>query len=127
MNQLEKEIYELAGEKFKIMSPKQVGTILFDKMKVIDNPQKTETWQYVTNEEILQQLKGKHEIVEKILNYRETEKLMGTYVDALLASLIRRLDIFTHRSIKQSPQQDVYPRAIQIYRTFLSVEKMEKK
>ncbi len=101
MNQLEKEIYELAGEKFKIMSPKQVGTILFDKMKVIDNPQKTETWQYVTNEEILQQLKGKHEIVEKILNYRETEKLMGTYVDAL-PSLVNKKTGHIHTSFNQT-------------------------
>lgn len=101
MNQLEKEIYELAGEKFKIMSPKQVGTILFDKMKVIDNPKKTETWQYVTNEEILQQLKGKHEIVEKILNYRETEKLMGTYVDAL-PSLVNKKTGHIHTSFNQT-------------------------
>ena len=83
------------------MSPKQVGTILFDKMKVIDNPQKTETWQYVTNEEILQQLKGKHEIVEKILNYRETEKLMGTYVDAL-PSLVNKKTGHIHTSFNQT-------------------------
>ena len=101
MNQLEKEIYELAGEKFKIMSPKQVGTILFDKMKIIDNPKKTETWQYVTNEEILQQLKGKHEIVEKILNYRETEKLMGTYVDAL-PTLVNKKTGHIHTSFNQT-------------------------
>ena len=101
MNQLEKEIYELAGEKFKIMSPKNVGTILFDKMKIIDNPKKTETWQYVTNEEILQQLKNKHKIVEKILNYRETEKLIGTYVDAL-PTLVNKRTGHIHTSFNQT-------------------------
>ena len=101
MNRLEKEIYELAGEKFNIMSPKNVGTILFDKMKIIDNPKKTETWQYVTNEEILQQLKGKHKIVEKILNYRETEKLIGTYVDAL-PTLVNKSTGHIHTSFNQT-------------------------
>ena len=101
MNQLEKEIYELAGEKFKIMSPKNVGTILFDKMKIIDNPKKTETWQYVTSEEILQQLKGKHKIVEKILNYRETVKLVGTYVEALPA-LVNKRTGHIHTSFNQT-------------------------
>ena len=101
MNLLEKEIFEIAGEKFKIMSPKQVGSILFDKMKIIDNPKKTETWQYVTNEEILQQLKGKHKIVEKILSYRETEKLVGTYVDAL-PNLVNKRTGHIHTSFNQT-------------------------
>ena len=101
MNELEKEIFNLAGEKFKIMSPKQVGTILFDKMKIVDNPKKTETWQYVTNEEILQQVKSKHEIVEKILNYRETEKLIGTYVDAL-PTLVNKKTGHIHTSFNQT-------------------------
>ena len=101
MNELEKEIFKLAGEKFKIMSPKQVGTILFDKMKIINNPKKTETWQYVTNEEILQQLKNKHKIVEKILSYRETEKLIGTYVDAL-PTLVNKRTGHIHTSFNQT-------------------------
>ena len=101
MNDLEKEIFKLAGEKFKIMSPKQVGTILFDKMKIVDNPKKTETWQYVTNEEILQQVKSKHKIVEKILDYRETEKLIGTYVDALPA-LVNKKTGHIHTSFNQT-------------------------
>ena len=101
MNELEKEIFKLAGEKFKIMSPKQVGSILFDKMKIIDNPKKTETWQYVTNEEILLQMKGKHKIVEKILSYRETEKLIGTYVDAL-PTLVNKRTGHIHTSFNQT-------------------------
>lgn len=101
MKDLEKEIYALAGEEFKIMSPKKVGQILFDKLKVVDNPKKTETWQYVTNEEILQQLKGKHKIVELILAYRETEKLVGTYVDSL-PSLINKKTGHIHTSFNQT-------------------------
>ena len=83
MNTIEQHIYELAGESFNISSPKQVGEILFDKMKIIEKPKKTKTGQYVTSEEVLMQLKGKHEIVENILLYRGLKKLLGTYVDAL--------------------------------------------
>lgn len=101
MKELEKEIYTLAGEKFSIMSPKKVGEILFDKMKIVDNPKKTETWQYITNEEILQQLKGKHIIVGKILKYREIDKLKGTYIDAL-PQLINKETGHIHTSFNQT-------------------------
>ena len=101
MKELEKEIYTLAGEKFSIMSPKKVGEILFDKMKIVDNPKKTETWQYITNEEILQQLKGKHIIVGKILKYREIDKLKGTYLDAL-PGLINPQTGHIHTSFNQT-------------------------
>lgn len=101
MVQVENEIYKIAGEKFKIMSPKQVGHILFDKLKIVENPKKTETWQYVTNEEILQQLKGKHRIVELILTHREIEKLVGTYVDAL-PLLINKRTGHIHTSFNQT-------------------------
>ena len=83
MNDIEQHIYQLAGEPFNIASPKQVGEILFAKMKIIEKPKKTKTGQYVTSEEVLQQLKGKHEIVGKILEHRGLKKLLGTYVDAL--------------------------------------------
>lgn len=83
MNAIEKEIYQLAGEEFNIASPKQVGEILFGKMKIVEKPKKTKTGQYVTSEEVLQQLKGKNEIVGKILEHRGLKKLLGTYVDAL--------------------------------------------
>ena len=101
MKELEKEIYTLAGEKFSIMSPKKVGEILFDKMKIVDNPKKTETWQYITNEDILQQLKGKHVIVGKILKYREIDKLKGTYLDAL-PGLINPQTGHIHTSFNQT-------------------------
>ena len=101
MKNLEKEIFTIAGEEFKIMSPKKVGEILFDKLKVVDNPKKTETWQYVTNEEILQQVKGKHKIVELILAYREIEKLVSTYVDTL-PLLINKKTGHIHTSFNQT-------------------------
>ena len=81
MQEIEQTIYQLAGESFNISSPKQVGDILFGKLAVIDKPKKTKTGQYVTSEEVLQQLAGRHEIVEKILAYRGLKKLLSTYVD----------------------------------------------
>ena len=83
MEEIEREIYELAGQPFNISSPKQVGDILFEKLHLMEKPKKTKTGQYVTNEEILQSLRNKHEIVGKILDYRGLKKLLGTYVDAL--------------------------------------------
>lgn len=83
MEEIEQRIYDLAGERFNIASPKQVGDILFGKMKIVEKPKKTKTGQYVTSEEVLQTLKGKHEIVADILEHRGLKKLLGTYVDAL--------------------------------------------
>lgn len=83
MAEYERKIYEEAGESFNISSPRQVGDILFGKMKIVDKPKKTKTGQYVTSEEVLVQLKNKAPIVENILNYRGLKKLLGTYVDAL--------------------------------------------
>ena len=83
MNEIEQRIYELAGQPFNIASPKQVGEILFDKLKIVEKAKKTKTGQYVTSEEVLQQLKNKHEIVADILEHRGLKKLIGTYIDAL--------------------------------------------
>ena len=83
MHDIEHQIYELAGEVFNISSPKQVGDILFSKLKIVEKPKKTKTGQFVTSEEILQALKGKHEIVGKILDYRGLRKLLSTYIDTL--------------------------------------------
>ena len=82
-SQIEHEIYELAGESFNIASPKQVGDILFGKMQIMEKPKKTKTGQYVTSEEVLQQLRTKSPIVGKILDHRALKKLLGTYVEAL--------------------------------------------
>jgi DNA polymerase I len=81
--QLEKEIQELAGETFNINSPKQIGEILFEKLAIGGKAKKTKTGQYSTSEDVLESLKGKHPIVEKILEQRGLKKLLSTYIDAL--------------------------------------------
>ncbi len=83
MQEIEKEVHQLAGTEFNIASPKQVGEVLFDKLKIVAKAKKTKTGQYVTSEEVLESLRGKHEIVGKILEHRGLKKLLGTYIDAL--------------------------------------------
>ena len=83
LRQTESEIYASAGQSFNISSPKQLGEVLFDKMKLIEKPKKTKTGQYATGEDILSELENSHEIARKILDYRELQKLKSTYVDAL--------------------------------------------
>jgi DNA polymerase-1 len=80
---LEKDILTLAGTKFNIDSPKQLGEVLFEYLKIIEKPKKTKTGQYATGEDELQKLMGKHDIIPKILEYRSVRKLKSTYVDAL--------------------------------------------
>lgn len=80
---LGEKIFEMAGLSFNIDSPKQVGEVLFEKLKVVDKPKKTKTGQYATGEDILTSLLGTHPIIEKILDYRELQKLKNTYVDTL--------------------------------------------
>lgn len=101
MNELEARIYELAGEQFNIASPKQVGDILFAKMQIVEKPKKTKTGQFVTSEDVLQALKGKHEIVADILAHRGLKKLLGTYVDAL-PKLINPRTGHIHTSFNQT-------------------------
>ena len=101
MLDIEQKIYELAGEQFNIASPKQVGDILFGKMKIIEKPKKTKTGQYVTSEDVLQQLRNKHEIVGLILEHRGLKKLVGTYIDAL-PKLINPRTGHIHTSFNQT-------------------------
>ena len=101
LNDIEERIYELAGEKFNIASPKQVGEILFNKLHIIEKPKKTKTGQFVTSEEVLQTLKGKHEIVEKILAHRALKKLLGTYIDTL-PTLVNPKTGHIHTSFNQT-------------------------
>lgn len=101
MEEIELRIYELAGEHFNIASPKQVGDILFGKMKIIEKPKKTKTGQYVTSEDVLQTLKSKHEIVADILIHRGLKKLLGTYIDAL-PKLINQCTGHIHTSFNQT-------------------------
>ncbi len=81
--QVEKEIFEQAGQEFNIASPKQLGLILFEKLNIDSNAKKTKTKQYSTGEEILVKLVDKHPIIQKILDYRGLTKLLNTYVEAL--------------------------------------------
>lgn len=101
MLQLEAHIYELAGESFNISSPKQVGDVLFGKMKIVDKPKKTKTGQFVTSEDVLMQLRSKSPIVGEILDYRGLKKLLSTYVDAL-PKLINPRTGHIHTSFNQA-------------------------
>ena len=101
INEIEQAIYELAGHSFNISSPRQVGDVLFDEMKIVDKPKKTKTGQFVTSEEELQKHASKNKIVQKILDYRGLKKLIGTYVDAL-PQLINQRTGHIHTSFNQA-------------------------
>ena len=98
---LEQEIYESAGMEFNINSPKQVGEVLFDHLKLLPNAKKTKAGAYSTNEEILQRIHAKHPIVDKILEYRGKKKLISTYLDAL-PQLINPRTGHIHTSFNQT-------------------------
>lgn len=100
ITKVDEEIQQLAGTKFNISSPKQVGEILFEYLKIVDNPKKTKTGQYATSEDILAKLEGKHPIISKILDYRELVKLKSTYVDAL-PDLVSTVTHRIHTSFNQ--------------------------
>lgn len=85
LSALEESIYDLAGQSFNINSTKQVGEILFDKLKLDEKAKKTKTGGYSTSEEVLEKIRGKHPIVDKLLEYRGIKKLLSTYIDALPA------------------------------------------
>ena len=99
--QIEREIYELAGFSFNIASPKQVGEVLFERMKIVDKAKKTKSGQYSTSEEVLEGLRTKHPIVAKILDHRGLKKLLSTYVDALPA-LVNPMTGKIHTSFNQT-------------------------
>jgi len=98
---LEAGIFEDAGTKFNIASPKQLGEILFDRLKIVDNPKQTATKQYSTGEDVLTKLLNKHPIVQKILDYRSLTKLKSTYVD-VLPTLVSARDGRIHTSYNQA-------------------------
>lgn len=101
MNAIELEIREVAGQQINISSPKQIGELLFDNLKIMDKPKKTKTGQYVTSEEVLQSLKSKHPVVEKILDYRGYKKLLSTYIDSL-PTLVNSRTGHIHTSYNQA-------------------------
>ncbi len=98
---VEQEIYQQAGSEFNIASPKQLGEVLFDKMKIISDAVKTKTGQYSTSEQELDKLKDKHEIINKILDYRGLQKLLSTYVDSL-PKLVNPKTLKVHTSFNQA-------------------------
>ena len=101
LQQIEHDIYDLAGFSFNIASPKQVGEVLFERMKIVEKAKKTKSGQYSTSEEVLEGLRTKHPIVEKILEHRGLKKLLSTYVDALPA-LINPTTGKIHTSFNQT-------------------------
>jgi DNA polymerase-1 len=94
-------IFDISGEEFNVGSPKQLGAILFDKLKIQDNPKKTKSGQYSTGEDVLAKLSNAHEIVGLILNFREFKKLQSTYVDAL-PEMISETDGLIHTDYAQA-------------------------
>lgn len=98
---VQQEIFDIAGMEFNIGSPKQLGEILFDKLKIVDKPKKTKTGQYATGEDILSKLADEHAIAAKILEFREYQKLKSTYVDAL-PKLISPADDRIHTDYRQT-------------------------
>jgi DNA polymerase I len=101
LDAIEKEIHDMAGVEFNINSPKQLGEVLFDRLKITDKPPKTKTKQYSTSEETLQKLSDKHPVIEKILEYRSVKKLLSTYVEAL-PKLINEKTGRIHTSFNQT-------------------------
>ena len=101
MQEIEQEIYALAGEEFNIQSPRQVGVLLFEKLQLDSKAKKTKTGQYVTNEEVMERLRTKHPVVEKILQYRGKRKLLSTYIEAL-PKLINPRTGHIHTSFNQT-------------------------
>ena len=99
--ELEKEIQGQAGKEFNISSPKQLGEVLFDQLKIVENPKKTKTGQYKTGENILQKLINKHPIIQNILDYRSLTKLKSTYVDTL-PGMVNPRDGRVHTSYNQA-------------------------
>lgn len=101
LREIEDEVFKLAGMDFNISSPKMVGEVLFDHLKIVENSKKTKSGQYTTSEDVLESLKSKHPIIEKILEYRKVKKLLTTYIDALPA-LISQLDGKVHTTYNQA-------------------------
>lgn len=98
---IENEIYEIAGMTFNVNSAKQIGEVLFDRLKILEKAKKTKTGQYSTSEEVLESLRGKHPIIEKILEYRMLKKLLSTYIDAL-PQLVNKKTGKIHTSFNQT-------------------------
>jgi DNA polymerase-1 len=101
LDEIEQEVFRMAGREFNISSPKMVGEILFVHLKIVENSRKTKSGQYTTSEDVLESLKSKHPVVEKILEYRKIKKLLSTYIDAL-PTLLSPVDGKVHTTYNQA-------------------------
>lgn len=101
LTEIEQTVFNMAGREFNIASPKMVGEVLFDELKIVETSRKTKSGQYTTSEDVLENLKSKHPIVEKILEFRKLKKLLSTYIDALPA-LISPVDGKVHTTYNQT-------------------------
>ena len=101
LDEIEQNVFRLTGKTFNISSPKMVGEMLFDHLKIVTNSRKTKSGQYTTSEDVLESLKSKHPVVEKILEYRKIKKLLSTYIDAL-PTLISPKDGKVHTTYNQA-------------------------
>ena len=101
LREVEQAVYALAGVEFNVGSPKMVGEVLFERLKIVEKSKKTKSGQYTTGEDVLENLKSKHPVVEKILEYRKIKKLLSTYIDAL-PTLISPLDGKIHTTYNQT-------------------------
>lgn len=115
---IEQEIYKLAGTSFNISSARQVGEILFERLKIDEKARKTKTGQYSTTEEVLEKLRYRHPIVDKILTYRGLRKLLSTYIDALPELSTGPRARYTPRSTRRLPPRGVSVRATPTCKTF---------
>ena len=127
VKEIQDEIFDIAGIEFNISSPKQLGEILFDHIKIDDKAKKTKTGQYSTSEEVLSKLKKKHPIVEKVLTFRSLQKLRSTYVDAL-PGLVNPNTQRIHTSFNQAVAATGRLSSNNLtYKTFLFVQKGDAK
>lgn len=101
LKEIEQEVFRMSGKEFNIASPKMVGEVLFDHLKIVEKSKKTKSGQYTTSEDVLESLKSKHPVVEKILEYRKVKKLLSTYIDAL-PTLISPIDGKVHTTYNQA-------------------------
>jgi DNA polymerase-1 len=101
LGEIEDAVYKLVDCKFNLSSPRQVGEIIFEKLQIVENAKKTKTGQYSTSEEVLESLRGKHEVIDLILEYRGIKKLLSTYVDSL-PTLINSKSGKIHTSFNQT-------------------------
>ena len=119
LTEMAQSIYTFAGMEFNINSPKQLGEVLFDLLKISEKPKKTKTGQYQTNEEVLNELRTKHPIIPTILTYRQLTKLKSTYVDSLPEEILNARVVYILLFHKPLPLPDASLPQTRIFKTYL--------